>query len=241
MKRSGLRVKRFEDFKVYYRSDSSDERVLVEVIEKRTYRRPSIGFEVESGEHWLDIGANIGAFAIHCLLRGATVDCYEPDPECFKILKRNRVFGKMHCFNAAVSATKSTRVRFWSSTIDRNFYRGTLLERSRLMKEQPSVLNVHASLLPDTYDGIKMDIEGSEFGILDTKVLPMVEKLCFEYHTSRDSSMSNMKRRIKFLRSRYKKVSYCPEIDKIMAKGGNQKTFQDRVIYCIGLKKPPPN
>jgi hypothetical protein len=73
----------------YYRPGASDERVLREVITKATYRRSSIGFDVRQGETWLDLGANIGAFALYCKLNHATAVCYEPDPDCFALLTLN--------------------------------------------------------------------------------------------------------------------------------------------------------
>src|SRR5690349_1246697 len=88
----------------YYRPGSSDEDVLKEVIDRHAYRRKKDGFEVELGERWLDLGANIGAFALYCRLHGARAVCYEPEPDCFSILEKNAPgFEK---FNFAVTDKK---------------------------------------------------------------------------------------------------------------------------------------
>lgn len=73
----------------HYRPHTSDERVLREVITKAAYRRTTLGFDVRPGEVWLDLGANIGAFALYCKTKRATAVCYEPDPDCFELLSLN--------------------------------------------------------------------------------------------------------------------------------------------------------
>lgn len=233
-----LKVQYTEGLPVYYRPNSTDEKVLKEVLERRAYRRVSAGFDVEAGEHWLDIGANIGTFAVYCKVKGATAECYEPEPACFRILTKNAV--GFRCVQAAVSNQKIKQVQLWSSAVNGNHYRGTLLQQKRLMnKEALSVANVYAGDLKGHYDGAKLDIEGSEFGLIDDGLLPNCEKICLEYHTSRDKSMARLGRRLELLRSRYEVVSYAPELDKLLALGGEQKSFHDRVIYCRGKKKTP--
>ena len=132
-------------------------------------------------------------------------------------------------------------MRFWSSKLARNKYRGTLFgDGLRLMDENGLVDNLWGGALKKRfYDGVKMDIEGSEFGLIDSWLLPRCNKLCFEYHTSRDKSMDNLKRRVAILRSRFEIVNYVPELDRIMKKGGQQKSFHDRVIYCKNPKRKP--
>lgn len=234
-----MKVKHYDNLQVFYRPGTTDEKVLKEVIEKRAYRRGSIGFDVEAGEHWLDLGANIGAFAVYCLLHGAKADCYEPDPDCFQLLKRNAP--GCRCYQSAVSALKTGPVALWSSSLEGNHYRGTLLENcgGLMKKESSEVQNIHAGQIKRSYDGVKMDIEGSEFGIIDNGLLPAAEKLCFEYHTSRDKSMERLARRLDVLKGLYEVVSYTPELDRLISKGGMQRSFHDRVIYCMGKKKPP--
>src|SRR5262245_12504074 len=79
----------FGNVQAWYRPGTTDENALIEVLVKRAYRRPSIGFDVRAGEHWLDLGANIGAFALYCKARGASAACYEPLADNFAILLKN--------------------------------------------------------------------------------------------------------------------------------------------------------
>jgi FkbM family methyltransferase len=58
-----------------------------------------------SGLTILDIGANVGSFALWASRRwpGSVVHSYEPNPETFEILKRNTAgMDDIHCVNAAV-------------------------------------------------------------------------------------------------------------------------------------------
>ena len=220
---------------IKFREGTTDENVILEVINSRCYRRASIGFDVEDGESWLDLGGNIGAFAVYCEINGATAESYEPDSECYELLSQNNTQGET--FNTAVSGKKAKKLQFFSSSIEGNKYRGTILEQKRMMKENGEVDNLYAGKFKKRkFDGVKMDIEGAEFDILDEWLLPRCNKLCFEYHTSRDQSMKNLKRRVKILRERFHVVNYTPELDKIMALGGNQKSFHDRVIWCMDPK-----
>jgi hypothetical protein len=77
-----------------------------------------------------------------------------------------------------------------------------------------------------------MDIEGSEFGILDDDLLPACDKLVMEYHTSRDRSPTRLKKRLAKLRERFDHVKYPPELDRIIASGKVAKTFFDRFVFA---------
>src|SRR5207344_2312360 len=92
---------KFDEVEAWYRPGTSDENALIEVINKKAYRRGSVKFDVERGERWLDLGANIGAFALYARSKGATVECYEPMPDCFAILKKNVPKARLH--NSAVT------------------------------------------------------------------------------------------------------------------------------------------
>ncbi len=87
-----------------------------------------------------------------------------------------------------------------------------------------------------------MDIEGSEGALIDEWLLPRCNKLCMEYHTSRDSSVEKLRRRLEILKRRFETVAYPPEYDRIISRGRNDSyesdhlTFFDRMIFCKGAK-----
>jgi len=222
---------------VLYRKGTSDERVFDEVVCNRGYRRVRMGFDVMPDETWLDLGANIGAFAIYCMLRGAKAVCYEPDPDCFELLGRN--VPHFSIFRTAVTNRHEDNLPFWKGRLETDHYRQTAYPTSGLPAHPCGTLpNMHGSYIKPIkgFDGIKMDIEGAEAGLLDDDLLPLAEKLCIEYHTSRDASMKNLERRLNFLKARYKVVSYPPEYDRLIAAGEDTKTFFDRLIFCKGLR-----
>ena len=217
----------------YYRQGSTDELVLHEVLDNRIYRRAKMGFDVESGENWLDLGANIGAFALYCKLRGATAECYEPDPDCFALLGKNVPDFTLH--NVAVTASTADRIPFWKGRSSKDFYRATACG-NRFLPRHPSGLlsNRHGGFLVGcSFDGVKMDIEGSEGALLDQGLLPRCRKLCVEYHLSRDDSAVNLQRRLDLLRLRFRTVKYPPYFDHMIALGRPFRTFHDRVIFCM--------
>lgn len=227
-----LKIKRYEgiDRPIFYRPGSSDDRYLAEVIDRKSYYKPSVGFSVEAGEHWLDLGANIGAFAIYCEMLGATCDCYEPDRGCFKLLKKN-YRGK--CINSAVSTSDEQCLEFSSSSSIGNFGRGTVVENidGLQLKSNGVVINTHVNDLECAdYDGAKMDIEGSELAMIDKGELPRVDKLCFEYHFSRDKNVKRLYRRLERLNELYEVVKY----PKCLLSGKTR--VPDRIIFCLGSK-----
>jgi FkbM family methyltransferase len=226
----------FGSASAYYRPGTSDENALREVLIARTYRKASVGFDVAAGEHWLDLGANIGAFALYCQAKGATAECYEPMPDCYALLRRNAP--KFKCYRTAISNLRAPEVTFWTSRRASDHYRGTLIPRTKGGYPQTTVKNTHASRLQkQKFDGIKMDIEGAEFGIIDEWLLPKAKRLVLEYHLSRDNSLANLARRVRILKQHYRHVIYCPELARLVERGtGTGKTYFHRCIYCWGLR-----
>lgn len=225
------------------RGPGSDEDVLKEVVDKRCYRRAQIGFEIRPGETWLDLGANIGAFAACCYLHGAKAVCYEPEPDCFKLLKTN--IGRLKGFelhNSAVTTSSKPRLQAKASDNPDNHYRLTFLPDRAPARyiDAGSFQNKHVSnlLWPGQdgvlWDGVKLDIEGSELSMIDQGLLPRTNKLVMEYHFSRDDgSMPNFHRRMKLLRELYEVVKYPPSLDK--HKSGVYPGRFDINVFCMEL------
>ncbi|MGC3997490.1 MAG: FkbM family methyltransferase [Anaeromyxobacter sp.] len=195
------------------------------------------GFTIDRGEHWLDLGANIGAFALHCQLRGATADCYEPDPDCFTLLAKNAAGFALH--QCAVSDRDERALLFHKSTNPLNHWRATMLDVPGLATHPFGALpNMHARDLGGAYDGIKMDIEGAEAGLLDGDLLPDAEKLVFEYHFSRlGRELLPFHQRMKRLRRRYEHVWYDPVLEMDPAdEFGMYGPKHDPLVFAWGLR-----
>jgi len=225
-----------DKIKAWYRPGTTDENALIEVLDKRAYRRASAKFDVEAGEHWLDLGANIGAFALYCKSKGAKVISIEPMQDCFDILIKNTE--PKRCLQTAVTNIDAPFIQFWTAKNSTDHYRGTILPR-RAANAPIMVKNIYGEYLfpGEKFDGIKMDIEGAEFGLIDDWLLPKSNKLVFEYHLSRDNSLQNLAKRFRILRKHYKNVVACPELMRLVKKGtGTGRTYFDRCVYCWGLK-----
>lgn len=189
---------------IYYRSGSSDWDAIAEVLSDECYLAP--GFAVYSGERWLDLGANIGAFSVFCELKGATVVAYEPDQECYDVLYKNVLNPESRCIRAAVTANDESMLPFYVSSKDQNHWRGTVLPTGGFIPAGHCRNVCGANIMDQVFTGVKMDIEGAEHEILDAWMLPKCDKLVLEYHTSRDPSIKSLALRLKMIRERFKYV-----------------------------------
>lgn len=229
---------------VFYRPNSSDESIIKEVIEGENYIKPSVGFRVLPGETWLDLGANVGAFAVYCHSCGAVAHCYEPEPKCFQVLKNNTNYPGFQCFQEAVSTSTTLTLCFQRNEKSRGRFsppsvhsRGSLLRWGTKRDGQTILVrNKNIKEIKYPYDGVKIDIEGGEFALLDAGQLPICKKLVIEYHSTRDKNLENLGRRLRFLKSVFEVVSYPPELDRLIEKGGQSRTMFDRLIFCVGRR-----
>jgi FkbM family methyltransferase len=219
------------DIVAYFRPNSSDADVIREVCERRVYRKKTINFDVEAGEHWLDLGANIGAFALYCRMRGAEETGYEPDPDNYAILQKNAP--RFSLINAAVTSIDKPRLCFFKSNNPENHYRQTIIPVGRY-KPAGEFHNVYAGRLKGVtcWDGIKIDVEGSEFGLIDFDLIPKTRKLVMEYHTSRDKSWENLEKRLNKLKDMFKHVKYPKVLDDYVKQKGDIDLRFDQIIFC---------
>lgn len=118
----------------------------------------------------LDVGANIGAFTNWASYRwpGATILCYEPHPNNFKLLKRTVETipnnGKISCFELAVSGDGgSGKLKFSKDSVNCGEWS---LNIGGEIKDSVDVTLMAAKDLPDA-DILKIDTEGAETEILE--------------------------------------------------------------------------
>jgi FkbM family methyltransferase len=190
----------------------SDLQAATEVLELRTY---CSYFDVEQGEHWLDLGANIGAFTAYAAGRGATGMAYEPAVECFRVLQANAQ-PTWVLVNSAVTDSEDSYLRFSKSANPLNQYRGTVSAAPLSAKYVPAgtVHNVCIKALEENavlgkqFDGIKMDIEGSEIPILLKGLLPPCNKLAMEWHRRQEGSPEQEDRCREYLQRRFRNVHW---------------------------------
>lgn len=225
-----------------YRENTTDLNCIKEVIEEKTYRHTRIGFDIEEGEEWLDLGGNIGAFGMYCFQKGASCVSYEPEEENFEILKYNysslRQFKpsiSLKAIKSAVTAFEGSEIEFFNNSrkkSDRYRYTTRKVSTSRSLGRFKNKFIGDIKLPKKGYwDGVKMDIETSEFPMIDNRLIPKCNKLVIEYHISKDKSMSNFHNRMEILRELFDFVYYIPSLDKFDPEG-EYPGFFDRVIHC---------
>jgi FkbM family methyltransferase len=136
----------------------------------------------------IDIGANIGVYALYAAFCGArSVKAYEPNSEAYTCLQRNirenRLEGVIAPFQFAVTGQAGNTVRFPKASSAYN-----QILAADTSEEYESVGTVDLSTIMndiDRVDVLKMDCEGSEWEILqaaDRNLLEAIRAIRMEYH-----------------------------------------------------------
>jgi FkbM family methyltransferase len=118
----------------------------------------------------LDIGANLGQFArtLSYLVPGCAIDSFEPNPEIFELLERNAT-GTMRLFGYALGPQKGTQTFYFEpnrSAIG-SFFRANAGVPGNLRENPVSVVDDATEVTGrDTYDLVKVDVEGFEYEAL---------------------------------------------------------------------------
>ena len=174
--------------KFLHRRGYSDLKTFEEVIGKDVYQKR--GNRVESGEHWMDCGGNVGAFALVAASRGAKVTVYEPDPYCCDLVERNM---KLNGFYADVK--QAALVHDGTTSVNLHIgNNGNVWRNSIVKKWNKQAIKVPALKFDDeakNKDCCKMDIEGAEMPILETTKAKF-SKLVYEWSFDIDPSLRRL-------------------------------------------------
>jgi FkbM family methyltransferase len=222
------------------RPETTDEKVIDEVLIKDVYEKKKLNFYIEPGDQWLDLGGNIGTFAVMCLLKGASVISYEPEEENYQMLVANLEinFDDNHKYTVIKKAVgiEDGTVDFYLCKGDYNKYRHTIYKkrgRTSITVPIESIWTV-LSKFPKV-NAIKMDIEGAEIDILEQMSLTdwmqsHVNKLVFEYSFDIDSYIPRFLNIIKKLRTYFDIVEYS----KVKETEEHYKYFPAMtMVYCL--------
>lgn len=130
----------------------------------------------------VDVGANVGAFAVWALHRwpGCTVHCYEPVPETFALLRRNLAAldgTRAHLHNCAIGDPAKTMMFLGKN----NCGEASFFDLGEQRADQVPVVTRAPDCLPKGQI-LKLDTEGSEVDILSR--LPDIDFdiVLLEYH-----------------------------------------------------------
>jgi FkbM family methyltransferase len=187
--------------KFYTRPDSTDQKAIEEVVGRRAYRKRGF-MEVNPGDRWLDLGGNIGAFAVSAAAAGAEVRTYEPEPENAGLLRQNLALNGLQAevVEAAVIQGGAKKQTLWLCKSQRNHYRHTLQPKKGWTGIWVQCLTLDEVLADGWGTAIKLDIEGAELEMLDAgRDWTGISKLVMEYHFDYDRNISKFKERVRKL------------------------------------------
>lgn len=191
------------------REGSSDLKSVKETWEKNAYQRRSIGFEVEAGEQWLDLGANIGAFTLYALKRGANCIAIEPEPNNIAQIVKNLSMNDMATgiITKAVvpDAFEGELIKFYVNTNPKAFRRHTananyLNAARKKTSYEIAVPALKFTDLLNQFEGelcLKINIEGSEIPILNDltpQQVGKIKKMVFEYSFDMDKRIATFRK-----------------------------------------------
>jgi len=129
----------------------------------------------------LDIGANVGGFAVWASYRwpNAKIHCYEPIVNNFNLLKLNTEYNKnISVYNVAVGKQDGKRSMYYGKN---NIGEASFIKGEEQQEDGEEVLVVAASSVPKA-NIVKIDTEGAEIEILSAlKIKPDV--FLIEYHS----------------------------------------------------------
>lgn len=185
------------------REGYSDEKTFNEVIVGNTYEKKY--FKILQGEHWIDLGGNVGAFGLQALSKGATVDIYEPDPFNCKMIERNL---KANNFDANIiqKAVVSTDMKRMTMYVGNNkqVWRNSLYKNWGNQKFTVDCIHF-SEVFKNPTDCCKMDIEGAEMPILEA-MDSMPKKMVFEWSFDVDESLTRYREIVKRMSVFYPEV-----------------------------------
>lgn len=214
----------------FQRPGTSDIKAISEVVERRTYKKRGLKFY--KGERWIDLGANVGAFSVWAAAQGCSVQAFEPDPDSFTLLEKNIAINRLaiKARRAAVVVGQGGERSFFTNDAKGNVWRNSLLKQWRGGR----TIQVPTVAVESVFDGshVKMDIEGSEFEILEQADLSKIGDLVFEWSFDIDPSIPRFAAAIKRLRSEFRLVSYG-KFDESQERWPGSWFPASRLVVCL--------
>lgn len=200
-----MKIKKLQhdNIKFLAREGTSDEKTFNEVIVNNTYEKRY--FKIEKGEHWIDLGGNVGAFALLALSKGATVEIYEPDPFNCKMIENNLALNgfKAKINQKAVVANSMEKMTMYVGN-NMQVWRNSLYKNWGNQKFTVDCIHF-SEVFKDKNHCCKMDIEGAEMPILEAMNL-MPKKMVFEWSFDIDNSLTRYRKIVKAYKNKYKEV-----------------------------------
>lgn len=191
------------------RPNTTDDKVIIEVIKKNVYERKKMNFFIKDSPVWLDLGGNIGTFTCLAASKECSVITFEPEPDNFKLLTENVELNKsknVTLYQEGVVAGSDGILDLYVCKGNYNKYRHTIHKVRGRQTITIQVKNFKSILEKFKPTGVKIDIEGAEIEILESmKEWPdFVTHIVFEYSFDVDKSIPRFKAIIDSLSKQYK-------------------------------------
>ena len=191
------------------RPDTTDQKVIEEVIKKNVYERKKDQFFLKDAPIWLDLGGNIGTFTCKACNSGCKkVITFEPETDNYNLLvqniEKNNFKDRVVPIQAGVVAQEGIKeLELYVCKGEYNKYRHTIFKKRGRQTVKIPVQNFKKILKKYKPNGIKIDIEGAEIDILEsmkpTDWPDSVTHLVFEYTFDVDPSVQRFREIIKTL------------------------------------------
>lgn len=197
----GVRYRRIlvGGLKVVIRRNSWDERAARRVIGAREYT--PLGSEIKAGDVVIDIGANIGAFAITAgsTAQGVRVHAFEPDADNWALASRNAAINglkNVSVMRKAVSGEPGTLKLYKGAQGSLHTTVPGRLADPAGYQEVESVtlaqIMVENSIMRCAF--LKLDCEGAEYDILyrtPPAYLARIDQVAVKYHAHTDKAVKS--------------------------------------------------
>lgn len=150
------------------------------------------GLRPRRGDRVVDIGANIGVYALWASMLGAQVVAYEPAPDTFRHLVTNVRGRAVTPIHAAVvghaTVDRTARLFLHDQRSTRNTLVGHEIDSRETLKNTVEIPSVSIQdVLREPCNLLKVDCEGAEFELLDAAsdtTLRAAERVVMEFHRS---------------------------------------------------------
>ena len=197
-----IKQKTHKGIKFLVREGTSDEKTFNEVIVNNTYQKKD--FKIKKGEHWIDLGGNVGSFAVLALSKGATVDIYEPDPFSCKMIEKNLKVNDYdaNIYQKAVVANDKKKMIMYVGN-NMNVWRNSLYKNWGNEKFTIDCVHYENVITKDSI--VKMDIEVAEMAILES-MQEFPKKMVYEWSFDIDPSLTRYREILKKMKKRYKSI-----------------------------------
>jgi FkbM family methyltransferase len=165
---------------------------LLVPLYKEIFYRDEYGLRADplpAGAVVVDVGANIGVFALYAAAAGASrVFAFEPFPDSFALLRRNAEHNRLASIvprQLALAGESGTRSLFLAGRHGTNSLFG---DGAAVQVECRTLADVFAAEAIERCHFLKLDCEGAEYEILlaaPAAVLARIDRMALEYHDAK--------------------------------------------------------